>query len=350
MSRHRCRGRAGRNATTGIVLASLLWGATAAAQTITSFTNGYLTFENPDPNLYYRVEYRPNLSGTDEWDGLYQRLRNIKTTDPFVCVPVGVMYRVAGRATPWPGDAVGNATPAQVLNGATFSTAAGSGLVGTMPNIGAQNVTPGATARSISAGYHNGSGTVEGDPDLVAGNIRTGFVIFGVSGSFRGIAGGTNEYDAGVPKTGQTIAYAAGDDGALERGVPWPNPRFTVLPNTNCVMDNLTGLTWARDANQFSRISWGLAITNCNDLSYGGYSDWRLPTVRELHSLVDFGQFTPSLPPDHPFNNVQMDYYWTSTTCADLSPWAWIVRFDLGYVYDDLKTITYFVWPVRGGP
>ena len=32
---------------------------------------------------------------------------------------------------------------------------------------------------------------------------------------------------AQLPKTGLTISYAAGDDGDLELGLAWPNPRFT---------------------------------------------------------------------------------------------------------------------------
>ena len=53
---------------------------------------------------------------------------------------------------------------------------------------------------------------------------------------------------APVPKTGQTTSWAANDDGALEKGVSWPNPRFTI--NTDgTVTDNLTGLIWLRNAN-----------------------------------------------------------------------------------------------------
>ena len=48
------------------------------------------------------------------------------------------------------------------------------------------------------------------------------------------------ECTVGVPKTGQTIPYGPRDDGALQKGVPWPQPRFTDNDN-GTVTDNLTG-------------------------------------------------------------------------------------------------------------
>ena len=50
-------------------------------------------------------------------------------------------------------------------------------------------------------------------------------------------------YPVMLPKTGQTTSYAAGDDGALQKGVASPNPRFTDNGN-GTVTDNLTGLIW----------------------------------------------------------------------------------------------------------
>ncbi|MBF0538082.1 MAG: hypothetical protein HQL03_07505, partial [Nitrospirae bacterium] len=48
-----------------------------------------------------------------------------------------------------------------------------------------------------------------------------------------------------LPQTGQTTSYYAGDDGALQKGVVWPNPRFTVNSDQT-VTDNLTGLMWTK--------------------------------------------------------------------------------------------------------
>ena len=57
----------------------------------------------------------------------------------------------------------------------------------------------------------------------------------------------------------------------------------------------------------------------------------------------------PALPSGHPFTGVQSDYYWTSTTYADLTSIAWYVYLRGGYVYDNDKLYSYYVWPVRGG-
>src|SRR5215510_6752431 len=62
---------------------------------------------------------------------------------------------------------------------------------------------------------------------------------------------------------------------------------------------------------------------NCNDTSNRGshQTDWRLPNIRELQSLVDYGTFDPTLPAGHPFVNVPLGVpaalavaYWSSTT------------------------------------
>ena len=320
-----------------VVLAGLLLAGTLSAQDITGFENGYLTFEKTDTNLYYSVEYRPNLTGSEDWAA--QLPRNIKTSDPVATVPVGVLYRVSGSDTPFAGDATGNATFGQVLEGATFSTEAGTDLIGSMPNVGAQNITPGTTTQVITAGYHNGTGAVQGDADLVAGNIKKDVTIFGVTGTM---------LNAAVPKTGQTTSYQTGDDGYYEKGTTWPSPRFTVQANTNCVLDNLTGLIWTRNAS-LSYTTWSNAIVYCEGLDYGGQTDWRLPNRFELESLLDLSRSTPPLPSGHPFTGVAGDFYWSSSMSTYGNDNALIVDLVDGLVFAGDMSYPYRVWPVRGG-
>ena len=80
---------------------------------------------------------------------------------------------------------------------------------------------------------------------------------------------------------------------------------MTYVLDTNVVLDNLTGLMWTRNANLGGSRTWTNSITYCEALTNGGYEDWRLPSVRELQSLMDYGRDTPALPPGHPFANVQ---------------------------------------------
>jgi len=153
-----------------------------------------------------------------------------------------------------------------------------------------------------------------------------------------------------VPKTGQLSTYGADDDGALRMGLAWPATRFTVQANTNCVTDNLTGLIWARNANQFGKETWSNALAHCNGLDYGGQTDWRLPNWQELRSLIDAGNYNPALPTGHPFAAVAIDdSYWSSATYAASTGYAWLVNLYHGNVSYDTRVTTYYVWPVRGG-
>ena len=56
-------------------------------------------------------------------------------------------------------------------------------------------------------------------------------------------------------RTGQTYSYAAGDDGDLQQGVTWPDPRFRDNSD-GTITDYLTGLMWLKDANCFGSMSW----------------------------------------------------------------------------------------------
>jgi len=112
--------------------------------------------------------------------------------------------------------------------------------------------------------------------------------------------------------------------GDLERGVAWPSPRFTDHGD-GTITDELTGLMWSKNANPAGNRIWQGALDYGETLSIGGYSDWRLPNRKELFSLIDHSKYTPALPVDHLFQNVQSGYYWSSTTYADDTDYAWFV-------------------------
>jgi hypothetical protein len=171
---------------------------------------------------------------------------------------------------------------------------------------------------------------------------------------------------APVAKTGQTECWDAsgelincastGQDGEYQKGVPWPAPRFTDNGD-GTVTDNLTGLIWLKNANCFGFRIWSQALADSNTLDSGGCDlsdgslagDWRLPSIKELQSLIDFSQFNPALPSGHPFIGVQLYYYWSSTTSAIYKPGAWSVDLRFGTVSDYSKGGPSYVWPVRGG-
>ena len=196
---------------------------------------------------------------------------------------------------------------------------------------------------TMAAGYYAATNLTAVDTDLTAGNIATNVTLFGIAGTL-------STTPAAVPKTGQTTSYAAWDDGVYQMGVAFPLPRFTIQSDTNCILDNMTGLIWARNANLGGSMSWSAAIVYCEALNYGGQTDWRLPNRNELNSLIDSSNYSPALPLGHPFVGVQNYHYWSGTSYVGNTGDAWCVGIGTGYVFNYSKpTNTYYVWPVRGG-
>lgn len=173
-----------------------------------------------------------------------------------------------------------------------------------------------------------------------------------------------------VPKTGSIECWeyppgvapfiiscaGTGTDGEYQVGVS-AYPRFTDNSD-GTVTDNLTGLNWLKDAECFEAMNWMDALSQASTLADGACGltdasvagDWRLPNVRELLSLIDYGQLDPALPLGHPFLGVQEQTFWTSTSTAGGPPaYAWTVRMTIGVAYDYQQQQLLLVWPVRGG-
>lgn len=116
------------------------------------------------------------------------------------------------------------------------------------------------------------------------------------------------------------------------------------------VTDNNTKLMWSKNANPFIYdTKWDHNITQCEDLTLADYSDWRLPAIQELRSLIDTNIWNPALPPGHPFTNVQCWYYCSSTTCESCFGEVLGVHMGQGRVTSDYKGTWQYAWPVRSG-
>ena len=77
--------------------------------------------------------------------------------------------------------------------------------------------------------------------------------------------------------------------------------------------------------------------------------DWRLPTMSELCTLIDFSKRGPALPKGHMFMDVPSGYHWSATTLDAHSEQAWIVYIESGTTcYEGIKNRAGHVWPVRG--
>jgi hypothetical protein len=124
--------------------------------------------------------------------------------------------------------------------------------------------------------------------------------------------------------------------------------RFQLVLGGAAVLDRETGLVWDRSPNT-TLWTWRNAQLRNNRI-VGKRSGYRLPTLQELASLVDPTQFNPpTLPPGHPFSNVQSGGYWSATTDSAVASDAWRVFFDNATVGQIAKTGGVFVWCVRGG-
>lgn len=250
-------------------------------------------------------------------------------------------------------DEVNGATACHVMAGKKFwgLTSESWGVqTGTM-----ETRTLSETDGTVQEGYYAATTLNAVDPDLKAGNIKQGTVLFGITGAVPYGGGGAL---APVARTGQTNSYAAGDDGALQKGVAWPSTRFTDNGN-GTVTDNLTGLIWLKRVTAFWKLAWTNALSSCATLNSGEQGltdgsqegDWRLPNVMELRSLIKAGAYAPALQ-SSPFTDIQYSdtsHYWSSTTYAGGTANAYRVTLSVGQVATSAKTATWFAWPVRDG-
>jgi hypothetical protein len=207
-----------------------------------------------------------------------------------------------------------------------------------------------------------------------ATDVLNGTTFWGLTSGQWGVETGTRAL-APVPRTGQTTPHAVDDDAHWQKGVAWPNPRFT-NNGDGTATDNLTRLIWLRDANcasfyaddvtEHNWRAWLPALMAAKLLATGhcglsdGFSvgDWRLPNLRELQSLIHNGVAAPPVPntdgserwhEGDPFTDIQPVRYWSSTPVAGTTTVAWYVGMDWGITDFDDMTEPSFVWPVRGG-
>ena len=125
-----------------------------------------------------------------------------------------------------------------------------------------------------------------------------------------------------VLRTGQTTIYELHDDGHTQRGVARSYTR-----SDDIVTDTVTGLSW-QDNNDPSNYNWSEANTTCEGLNLSGFSDWHLPTIQELGTLVDYGRSSPAMDPI--FQNITSSVVWSATTSASYTGNAWVVHFGSG--------------------
>jgi hypothetical protein len=125
------------------------------------------------------------------------------------------------------------------------------------------------------------------------------------------------------------------------------------------VTDNKSGLVWLKNANCFVGFKdWSTAMDLAKRLKNGQCDlrdrsvagQWRLPSKEEWETLIDKSARDPALPAGYPFTGIQSSDYWSSTSDASGTSYAWVVNLGYDSVYLYPKTHDNYVWPVRGGP
>lgn len=110
------------------------------------------------------------------------------------------------------------------------------------------------------------------------------------------------------------------------------------------VTDTGTGLMWKQDIND--KMTWRKALEYCKKIDLAGHKDWRLPTIKELIALVEYGKHNPSID-ETVFPITVSRLYWSSTAYTDSAAFAWIIDFYSGGGKPVGKSSRYYTRAVR---
>lgn len=140
--------------------------------------------------------------------------------------------------------------------------------------------------------------------------------------------------DLPMGKTGQTTIYAMGDDGYYTKG----QARNYTDNRNGTVYDTMLNLIWQNNYSDnkgyasngtVPSLNHSTAVAYCSDINLAGLTNWRLPSMRELSSLIDYSIEYPGPFIDPVFITTSIDggMYWTGTIFAPNTTKAWFVRF-----------------------
>ena len=257
----------------------------------------------------------------------------------------------------------GNASTSDVFINKTFYKDSATKLTGTLERAGYSTGT-------ISSTYANGQtdrfvvdqSGASGAGITSAGDIATNKYAWS-NGTWYGP--GTASGGAGLTKTGQTTSYASsqtcgdGGTGGCDDGYYQAGQALSYTDNGDgTITDNNTGLMWKRCSEPDTQTSgctgthsvytWQDAINQCEGLTYAGYTDWRLPNIKELFSI---SRLEPGTAPyiDHTaFPGTLSSSYWSATTYPEGTASALYVYFGGGFMNTHGKTDNDYVRCVRG--
>lgn len=108
------------------------------------------------------------------------------------------------------------------------------------------------------------------------------------------------------------------------------------------VYDETHNLKWTKTLG--AEMIWKAALKHCEDLEYAGETEWRLPNINELASIIDYSRANPA----SMFPGLTSPYLWSSTTYTGYPSYAWIADMSSGTVKPSTgKTVAYKVICVK---
>jgi Protein of unknown function (DUF1566) len=178
-------------------------------------------------------------------------------------------------------------------------------------------------------------------PDAVQGNFWTSTPVAAADGEAWYVAfstGFTYQGHQSFLRIGSRCVRAPAHAAGADQG-----HHLDLTPTT--VHDAQTGLTWQRNIETATTYAWADAANHCRSLRLEG-GGWRVPSVKELHTLINVSRQAPALDLAA-FPGAPMEQHWTSSPLAGSSTDAWYVSFRLGTTNTIARDSQSFVRCVR---
>ena len=120
-----------------------------------------------------------------------------------------------------------------------------------------------------------------------------------------------------------------------------------MMAETTMIQDSKRNLLWEDTMHvEEVKITHIKAKVYCAELTLGGFENWRVPTLKDLLSIVDYKRYKPSLMKEFKYSNKDT-LYWSSTHYAKTSDEFWGVSFKDGATSNASETYDRYVRCVR---